>query len=146
METFRKISEAYHILGDPEQRAAYDVKHREARRLTWKIFDQSNSAQGFEAERRKRHGVLALLYRKRIGCPEQPFMMLKEFEELLGVPKEHLEFSLWYLKEGQYISRTDNGRHAITMKGVDLAEMMAERRTDPSQMIAASASTSTRVA
>lgn len=136
VETFRKISEAYHILSDPEQRAAYDVKHREARRLTWKIFDQTNSAQGVEAERRKRQGVIALLYRKRIGSPEQPFMTLKEFEDLLGVPKEHLEFTLWYLREGQYIVRTDNGRHSITMKGVDLAETMSDRRTETAPLLA----------
>ena len=74
--------------------------------------------------------MIALLYRKRIGSPEQPFMTLKEFEDLLGVPKEHLEFTLWYLREGQYIVRTDNGRHSITMKGVDLAETMSDRRTE----------------
>jgi curved DNA-binding protein CbpA len=141
IETFRKISEAYHVLSDPEQRAAYDVRHRDARRLTWKIFDQTNSAQGVEAERRKRQGVITLLYRKRVGCPDQPFMSLKEFEDLLGVPKEHLEFTLWYLKEGQYITRTDNGRHAITMKGVDLAEVLSDRRTEAPLL-----ATNTRVA
>jgi len=125
-ELFRRISDAYRTLSEPEQRAAYDVIHRETRRLNWKIFDQSTSSQGIEAERRKRSGLLELLYRKRVAQPDQPHMTLKEFEELLGVPKEHLEFSLWYLREGQYVQRTDNGRHAITLKGVDLAESMIE--------------------
>jgi curved DNA-binding protein len=127
-ELFRSISDAYRALSDPEQRAAYDVQHREMRRLTWKIFDQTNSAQGIEAEHRKRDGLLALLYRKRVATPDQPQMTLKEFEDLLGVPKEHLEFSLWYLKEGQYVQRGDNGRHSITLKGVDLAEALAEKK------------------
>jgi curved DNA-binding protein len=123
-EMFRNLSDAYRELSEPELRAAYDAKHRDARRLNWKIFDQSNSSQGLEAERRKRHGVLALLYRKRINSPDQSYMILKEFEELLGVPREHLEFSLWYLRESQYVSRTDNGRFSITLKGVDLAESL----------------------
>jgi curved DNA-binding protein len=130
-EVFRALIEAYHILSDPERRAAFDTEHRTARRLTWKIFDQTASAQGVEAERRKRSGILSLLYRKRIGQPDQPAMNLKEFEDLLGVPKEHLEFTLWYLKEGQFVTRTDNGRYAITLKGVDLAESLSESRSEP---------------
>lgn len=130
-EMFRLLAEAYHVLGDPERRAAYDVHHREARRLAWKIFDQSNATQGVEAERRKRQGILALLYRKRLAQPDAAGMTLRDFEELLGVPKEHLEFCLWYLKESQHIQRTDNGRHSITLKGVDLAEQMSlEKRGD----------------
>jgi curved DNA-binding protein len=129
-EMFRVLTEAYQILGDPEKRAAFDIEHRTTRRLTWKIFDQTTSAQGVDSERRKRSGILSLLYRKRIVQPEQASMNLKDFEDLLGVPKEHLEFTLWYLKEGQFITRADNGRYAITLKGVDLAETLSEPRTE----------------
>ncbi len=69
--------------------------------------------------------------------PDQPSITLREFEELLGVPKEHLEFSLWYLKEAQCVQRTDNGKYSITLKGVDLAEEMSERRPEPLHLIAA---------
>ncbi len=124
---FRQITDAYQVLGDTTSRAAYDVKHRDARRLTWKIFDQAASAQGIEAEKRKRFGVLSVLYRKRVGQPDQASMTLKELEDLLGVPKEHLEFTVWYLKEGQFVQRTDNGRVTITMRGVDLAEELSDR-------------------
>src|SRR5579871_6401886 len=72
IEIFRQLTEAYNTVSDPERRAGYDVHHREARRLTWKIFDQSNSVQGFESERCKRQGILSLLYRKRLMTPEQP--------------------------------------------------------------------------
>ena len=44
------------------------------------------------------------------------------FEQLLGVPREHLEFSLWYLKEQGMIVRSDSGKFQITIKGVDQAE------------------------
>lgn len=130
-ETFFNLTTAYQVLSDPEKRAAFDIEHRTTRRLTWKIFDQTTSAQGVEAERRKRSGILALLYRKRIAQPDQASMSLKDFEELLGVPKEHLEFTLWYLKEGLFVTRSDNGRYSITLKGVDLAESLSENRAEP---------------
>ncbi len=136
-EIFRQLTEAYTALSEPERRAAYDVHHREARRITWKIFDQSNAVAGFEVEKRKRQGVITLLYRKRLMSPEQPSVTLREFEEILGVPKEHLEFSLWYLKEAQCLQRTDNGKYLITLKGVDLAEELSERRPEPLQLIPA---------
>jgi curved DNA-binding protein CbpA len=130
-EAFRILTDAYRVLSDPEKRAAYDVHHREARCLTWKIFDQSTSAQGVEAERRKREGVLSLLYRKRISEPDHPAVNLKELEEILGVPKEHLEFTLWFLRENQQVQRSDNARYVITLKGVEAAEAILERKTVP---------------
>lgn len=135
-EMFRTLTEGYRILSDPEKRAAFDIEHRTTRRLTWKIFDQTTPGQGIDVERRKRSGILSLLYRKRIAQPELPTMNLKDFEELLGVPKEHLEFTLWYLKEGQFVTRGDNGRYSITLKGVDLAEVLSEHRTEPLKLSA----------
>ncbi len=135
--TFRGITDAYQVLSDPERRASFDVLHRSTRRLNWTIFDQSTSTQGMEAEQRKRNGILSLLYRKRVAQPYQPSMTLREFEDLLGVPKEHLEFSLWYLKEGHYVLRGDSGAHSITLKGVDLAESINASQREPIQLIAA---------
>ena len=132
-EMFRQLTEAYQTLGDPALRAAYDVRHKEARRLTRKIFDQSNAAQGIETERRKRQGVLQLLYRKRLAQPREAAMNIKELEDLLGVPKEHLEFTLWYLKEGQYAVRGDSGSIAITLRGVDLVEQLSQQQANQQQ-------------
>src|SRR5262249_16376192 len=126
-------TEGYHVLGDSTLRAGYDVQHRAQKQLNWKIFDQASSAQGVEGERRKRHGVLQALYRKRIAQPDSAAMGLKELEDLLGVPKEHLEFTIWYLKEGSYVHRNDNGRVTITLKGVDLAESLAEEHERPKE-------------
>jgi hypothetical protein len=49
-------------------------------------------------------------------------MTVHELEDLLGCPREHLEFTLWYLKEAACLTRSDNGRYAITVRGVDAVE------------------------
>ncbi len=74
------------------------------------------------AEKSKRKGIIDLLYTKRCNEPEKPSMNLHELEDLLGCPREHLEFSLWYLKENGLVTRMDNGRFAVSAKGVDWAE------------------------
>jgi curved DNA-binding protein CbpA len=121
-QTFQLLLKAYQELGDPTRRAAYDAHHREQVRLTWQIFDQDAAPQGRDAERRKRSGILGLLYRKRQTTPAQPGMNIREMEDLLGIPKEHLEFSLWYLKETGDIRPGDNGRYMISAKGVESYE------------------------
>ena len=91
-QTFQLILQAYRVLSDPEQRAAYDAKHRATRQVQWKIFNQSEQAQGFEGEARKRWGALSILYAKRNNQARQPEVSLRELENLLGCPREHLEF------------------------------------------------------
>ncbi len=129
---FRKISDAYKVLSEPEKRAAYDVNLHTYRQMRWRIFDQKQALNSKLAEKSKRRGVLDLLYNARRQQPASPTMTLHELEDLLGCPREHLEFSMWYLKENALIARADNGRVMITAKGVDWAEAeeAAEIRTD----------------
>ena len=121
-QTFRAITEAYHVLSEPDKRAAYDVNLHSYRQVRWRIFDQKQAALGKLAEKSKRRGVLELLYTQRCNEPEKPSMNLHELEDLLGCPREQLEFSLWYLKENALVTKMDNGRFAVTAKGVDWAE------------------------
>ena len=85
-DAFRGVTNAYQVLSDPEQRAAFDVHHRAARKLTWTIFDKSNPTTGADAERRKRNGVLSLLYRKRAAQPDRPSMALRELRICSACP------------------------------------------------------------
>jgi DnaJ domain len=137
---FRSITDAYRVLSEPEKRAAYDVHLHSYRQIRWRIFDQRQAAMGKLAEKSKRRGVLELLYTQRCNEPEKPSLNLHELEDLLGCPREHLEFSLWYLKENGLVVKMDNGRFAVTAKGVDWAETeeASERLRDDRLLPAAS--------
>ncbi len=123
-ETFRKVLEAYKVLSDPEKRAGYDAQYKTCRERRWRIFDQDRAVRGVKAEKAKREGIIGLLYTKKVNEPltVASAMDAREFEQLLGVPREHLEFSLWYLREQGLIGRSDSGKYMITIKGVDSAE------------------------
>ena len=38
---------------------------------------------------------------------------------MLGCPRQHLEFPIWYLRQRGYVERLGNGYMAITADGVD---------------------------
>lgn len=124
---FRQIVEAYRVLSDPEQRAAYDLRYAALLHSRWRVFQSPQAALGPEGEKRKRHGVLRALYAKRQHDPHAPGVTIFELEDLLGIPRDHLEFTLWYLKERGLLTRGDNNRFQITAAGVDYAEELEER-------------------
>ena len=128
---FRRLLEAYKVLTDPEKRAIYDLSLHSIRQHTWKVFGSPEAAKpGAKSEKQKRRAVLWALYMKRVRDNYQPAMLVQEFEELLGIPKEHLEFTVWYLKESGLVIRTDSNRLLITVKGVDMAEVWGEPGAD----------------
>ncbi len=89
-ETFTHVLQAYRVLGDPAERASYDAGYRAQQRRRWKVFDQPEAAAGVDSERCKRQAVISLLYTKKMREPRKAGLSLRELEDLLDIPKEHL--------------------------------------------------------
>src|ERR1039458_7149748 len=121
-DLFREVVEAARVLTDPQLRAGYDARLGIQSQNRFKIFETWKSTRGVEAEKRKRNGILALLYGRRLTDSQQPSLGVSDFEDMLGCPREHLEFSLWFLRESKWIKRSDNNRFEITYQGVIVAE------------------------
>jgi curved DNA-binding protein CbpA len=120
---FRELSEAYEILSDPERRAKYDVVHSQQREARWRLVSTGIEAENdFEAERNVRLTMLEVLYTRRRTEPESPGMFATDLEKLTGRPREHLEFTVWYLIQKKLITRGDNALLIITAEGVEHLE------------------------
>ena len=91
----------------------------EHRKLRWKIFDQEGALTSREIEKRQREGILSIMYAKRLQEQNSPGVTMRELEGLLDCAREHLEFSLWYLRERGRIEAGDSGLFWITVSGVD---------------------------
>ena len=119
---FREITEAYQILSNPEKRAQYDVKYRQRRKDQWRLVSAgAQSENDFEMEQVVRLTVLEALYTKRRLEPHNPGIYLVELERLLGRPREHLEFTIWYLNQKKLINM-DDARMQLTADGAEYLE------------------------
>ena len=120
---FRLVCEAYEVLSDPERRAQYDAVHEKQQQQRWRMVKSANKSEhDFEREELLRLTVLEVLYTRRRIEPAQPGVFLLEMEQLTGTPREHLEFTVWYLIQKEFIERSDNSRLVITAHGVDYLE------------------------
>ena len=118
---FQRLLEAYRVLSDPEQRAAYDVRYQERRALQEGVLHEVSSGGSYEEDRQIRERLLSLLYTQRRRDVRDPAMGNYELEKLLSCPPEYLDFHFWFLKEKGLVERTDRG-YAITALGVEEAQ------------------------
>ena len=127
-ERFRRMQEAYSILSDPEKRAQYDVKHEKLRKERWRFAASgAASATDIELEQELRCSLLEILYSRRRSDPDTPSFSTWELTELLGTPREHLEFTMWYLTQRKLVTRDDQSKLQITVDGVDYIEQRGRR-------------------
>lgn len=120
---FRAVHSAYVVLSDPEKRAQFDVHYEAFRQARWRTVSAApRTADDFEIEKITRLSVLEILYTQRRNSSNAPGIFLLDLEQMLGTPREHVEFTLWYLTQKQLIQRTENSRLAITAEGVDYLE------------------------
>ncbi len=123
MEMFIRLREAYEVLGDPEKRAAYSERVQLQYSHPLPIFEMKDFVVGIEAEGNRRLGLLCLLYNRRRSTPDDPSLSLLELEAMTSFPREHLEFTIWYLKEKGFLRRDETSSdYMITSEGIDWVE------------------------
>ena len=121
-ELFRQIVKANEVLSDPARRAAFDIQLASHDQARLHLFENWQSSRGVQSEVLKRQAILRLLYNKRFTDGDLPWIALRDFENLMGCPREHLEFSFWVLRENKLVTRGDNARYEITYQGVAAVE------------------------
>jgi curved DNA-binding protein len=120
---FRALHDAYSVLSVPDRRAQYDVRHQALRQERWRFVAKGATADDdFELEQQLRCTVLEILYARRRAEPGTPAFSQYELTQLTGRPREHLEFTIWYLAQRKLVSRDDSSGLTITVDGVDFVE------------------------
>jgi curved DNA-binding protein CbpA len=122
-DRFRERHDAYKVLSDPESRAQYDIQHAEVRQQRWRLASAgSPRPDDFESEQHLRYVLLEILYSQRRTDPAHPSLSNSELSQLMGHPREHLEFTIWYLTQRKLVTRDDRSSLTITVEGVDYVE------------------------
>ena len=111
------------ILSDAEKRAQYDAKYEALRQERWKFVSAGAPAENdFEMEQELRCTLLEILYSRRRVERSDPSLSNWDLAQLMGRPREHLEFTIWYLSSRKMITRDDQSKIQITAEGVDYIE------------------------
>lgn len=121
-EKFFLLKQAYDVLSVPERRAEYDATHKKKASQPVPLSTSIDFMDSLEGELNRRLVLLALLYIQRRTNPYTPEVPLSEVERRMGVPRDYLEFTTWYLQNKSYITRSDNADFKLTVEGVDFVE------------------------
>jgi curved DNA-binding protein CbpA len=122
VERFLRLKEAFEVLNHPERRAAYDEEYNVQQSLPVEIFNMRDFATGIDGEANRRMGLLCLLYHRRRVNPDEPGLSLLQLENMMISAREHLLFTVWYLRDKGYLHRTEDSGYAITSAGIDYVE------------------------
>ena len=122
LDKFLALKRAFETLSNPGFRAEYDALYQQRNGEPIELFELKEFSIGVEGEANRRMGILCLLYNRRRSNPEDPGLSLLEFESMMSVPREHLMFTIWYLREHNCVRQDDASDYVITGEGVDYVE------------------------
>jgi DnaJ domain len=128
-ERFQLLRKAYHVLSDPGRRGDYDRSYTWTETHTMPIFELKEFVDGIDAEKNRRLGVLSLLYHRRRLSEVQPGISVLDLEQRMGLPREYLNFTMWYLKARGFVRFEDNSDYGLTVDGVDYLEANSVQNT-----------------
>jgi len=121
-QRFLLLNEAYRTLSDIEERTAYDLTYSSRHAEPIRVFELKEFATGIDGESNRRMGILCLLYSRRRTDPDHPGLSILELESMMWFPREHLMFTVWYLKEKGFIRPDEHSNFMITAEGADYVE------------------------
>ena len=138
-ERFQLLRKAYHVLSDPGRRAEYDRSYTWVETRTMPIFELKEFVDGIDGEKNRRLGVLSLLYHRRRLSEIKPGISVLDLEQRMGLPREYLNFTLWYLKAKGFVRFEDNSDYGLTVEGVDYLEANSVQNTIIRELLEAGA-------
>jgi len=122
LDKFLLLKRAFETLTTPSLRGEYDALYQQRNTAPIEIFELKEFSIGIEGEANRRLGILCLLYTRRRSNPDDPGLSMLEFESKMSVPREHLMFTMWYLREHNCLRQDEASDYVITGEGVDYVE------------------------
>ena len=146
VDRFLLLNQAFETLADSALRASYNTIYEEQRVRPIDLFETKEFAVGVDGESNRRMGILCLLYTRRRSDPDDPGISLLELESIMSFPREHLLFTIWYLKEQELLRQEGNSDYSITATGIDYVEKHLPNNKMIYRLLKAAESGSTRTA
>src|SRR5216683_5259845 len=142
---FLLLNQAYETLADTGLRSSYNAVYEEHKIQPIGLFETKEFSIGVDGEANRRMGILCLLYNRRRSNPDDPGLSLLEFERTMSAPREHLLFTMWYLKEHDCVRQDERSDYVITGAGVDYVETHLPQNKVLYKLLKAAESGSTHV-